>query len=443
MHDVIDPRALYRLPWNLTDNGISWLEPTSQCNLACDGCYRENRVLHKSFEETQRELDVFQRHRKSDALSIAGGDPLLYPHLAKTIREAKRRGYKPVVNTNGHAMTKELLKELKEAGLAGLTFHVDSRQGRPGKWRNKNELELCELRDELAEMAHEAGVGCAFNATVYPDTVDMVVPLARWAQDRIDRVSVMVFILYRDVITRGFRYFNGDEEVHLMKETPAGEGAPLPRKSAERPVYNFDVEKGFDQKLTAEMVVRRLKAAFPDFAPSAYLNGTEDPKSVKWLVSSRIGRRGKIHGYVGPKFQELVQTTHHLFTDRYLAYSPPSVTSSGKLTLSLAAFDPGLRATLREFLRDAVTSPVKAVLEPLHFQSILIIQPIDMLATGQMNMCDGCPDMTVHGDELVWSCRLDERLRYGRNLWAKPEPRDAARHPAPQPGEPHRDQPAL
>lgn len=92
MHDTIDARALYRLPWNLSDNGISWLEPTAQCNLSCDGCYRENRVLHKSFEETCRELDVFAKHRKSDALSIAGGDPLRHPHLQVTIREAKRRG---------------------------------------------------------------------------------------------------------------------------------------------------------------------------------------------------------------------------------------------------------------------------------------------------------------------------------------------------------------
>ena len=39
---VINHRELYRLPWTLPDNAISWLEPTSACNLACDGCYREN-----------------------------------------------------------------------------------------------------------------------------------------------------------------------------------------------------------------------------------------------------------------------------------------------------------------------------------------------------------------------------------------------------------------
>ena len=53
------PSDLYRLPWNFCDNSISWLEPTSKCNLYCDGCYRENRVnSHKSLEEIQKELDL-------------------------------------------------------------------------------------------------------------------------------------------------------------------------------------------------------------------------------------------------------------------------------------------------------------------------------------------------------------------------------------------------
>ena len=42
----------YRLPWNLADNSISWLEPTAQCNLQCDGCYRQNeKNSHKSMKQ--------------------------------------------------------------------------------------------------------------------------------------------------------------------------------------------------------------------------------------------------------------------------------------------------------------------------------------------------------------------------------------------------------
>jgi MoaA/NifB/PqqE/SkfB family radical SAM enzyme len=41
MTQSIDHLSLYRLPWNYSDNGISWLEPTTKCNLRCEGCYRD------------------------------------------------------------------------------------------------------------------------------------------------------------------------------------------------------------------------------------------------------------------------------------------------------------------------------------------------------------------------------------------------------------------
>ena len=73
----------YRLPWTLTDNSISWLEPTAKCNLACDGCYRKNENSHKTLEEIRNDLDVFTSLRKSDGISIAGGDPLTHPELLR------------------------------------------------------------------------------------------------------------------------------------------------------------------------------------------------------------------------------------------------------------------------------------------------------------------------------------------------------------------------
>jgi len=409
MAPKIDHRSLYRLPWSLTDNGISWLEPTAHCNLACDGCYRNNRVEHKSMEETRRELELFARLRNSDALSIAGGDPLLYPQLLETVREAKARGYKPVVNTNGQALTAEMVDALAEAGLSGFTFHVDSKQGRKGEWKGKDELELNALRERLAELAARADLSCAFNATIYPDTIEQIGPLSKWAAEHIDRVQVMVFILYRDVVTGGYDYFAGQERV------PFGEGGAI--------TYNLDVEKGARRRIKAEDAVAELMRADPRFRPSAYLNGTEDPSSFKWLLAGRVGRPGEVFGYVGPKFQELVQAAHHLVAGKYLAYAPRASCRLGKPTLLGGLFDRGLRAAAGRFALDAARAPWRAVREPLHFQSVLIIQPIDVLPDGRMNMCDGCPDITVHEDRLVWSCRMDEIERYGTNLVAAPRGR--------------------
>ena len=43
----------------------------------------------------------------------------------------------------------------------------------------------------------------------------------------------------------------------------------------------------------------------------------------------------------------------------------------------------------------------------------MMIQPIDVLPDGRQNMCDGCPDVTAHDGQIVWSCRLEEYRQYG------------------------------
>ena len=202
----------YRLPWNLTDNSISWPEPTSACNLSCDGCYRKNeKNSHKSLTVIKEELDVFTRLRTCDGVSIAGGDPLMHPDIIEIVKDVKQRNLKPIINTNGLALTKELLQELKKAGVFGFTFHIDSKQGRPG-WRDKNELEMNELRLQYAKMlADEGGISCSFNSTVYEDTMQYIPGMVKWAQDNIDIVQVMVFILYRAVNNNQVDFYLGQK----------------------------------------------------------------------------------------------------------------------------------------------------------------------------------------------------------------------------------------
>jgi hypothetical protein len=53
----------------------------------------------------------------------------------------------------------------------------------------------------------------------------------------------------------------------------------------------------------------------------------------------------------------------------------------------------------------------------------MIIQPPDILEDGMQNMCDSCPDMTVLDGKLVWSCRMEEPLRYGRFAHTVPKER--------------------
>lgn len=387
----------YRLPWNLTDNSISWLEPTSKCNLYCDGCYRKNENAHKSLQVIEEELNVFTRLRKCDGVSIAGGDPLTHPEIVEIVRMVKAKGLKPILNTNGLALTKELLLELKKAGAYGFTFHVDSKQSRPG-WKDKTEIELNELRYQLASMLAEAGnISCAFNSTVYEDTMQFVPELVKWGQKHIDIVQVMVFILYRAVNNAKVDFYLGPQKIDM------GEF-----------VYNEEPVERTDIK--AEEIYELIKNEYPDFDSCAYLNGSEKPDSFKWLLSGRLGTKDKIYGYMGKKSMEIIQTFHHLLFDRYLAYSTPKMTRKGKSMLLLGFFDKRLKKTFFNFIKNPIN-----LFKRLHYQTIMIIQPVDFLEDGRQSMCDGCPDITVWNGQLVWSCRMEEQLKYGHNIRSFPK----------------------
>jgi len=404
MSAVLNHLDYYRLPWNYADNGISWLEPTTDCNLRCEGCYRDpNGSGHKSLEQVRAELEVFRSLRKSDCMSIAGGDPLVYPDIVPLVKMVREMGWKPIINTNGLALDAPLLRELKQAGVFGFTFHIDTSQKRP-RVTAKTEIELNELRLHYARLlADEGGLSCSFNATVSEKTAHEVPDLVDWARQHADIVQTMVFILFRSPGLSGdFDYYAGGRRIdfgHTYKETEWAGG----------------------KVLMAGDVVEKIQEVEPAYNPCAYLNGTADPSSFKWLLANRIVFKGETLGYVSPKFMELIQTGYHLFTGKYLSYAEPHSTSRGKLAaFAMGLFDRKMRRIAGGLVRRIVQKPSDA-LAPAHIQSLMIIQPVNMLPDGRQDMCDSCPDITVHEGKLVWSCRLEEMNQFGAFVQSVPK----------------------
>ena len=403
----LTPQNYYRLPWNLADNAITWLEPTTKCNIYCEGCYRENDPQgHRPLESVIQELESLKKIRKTDGISIAGGEPLIYPDIVELVRYVASQGWKPIVNTNGQALNPELVEDLKNAGLAGFTFHVDSHQKRPG-WTGKNELELNDFRLKLAEMTHQAGKGkvaCAFNATIYRDTMEYIPALTKWAQENMKIVHTMVYILYRSII------WNENEWDVYVKGKKVDT-----QELFSTLVYKNDFKAGPQETILAQDIADKIREVYPEYEPCAYLNGTEDALSMKWLLSLRIGNKDKILGHVDNKFMELIQVLHHFFFGTYLAYSRPS-----KMKISPAIF---LLALINSSIRKI---SLKWMKNPAHWfrrqysQAIMIIQPIDLFEDGRQNMCDGCPDAILHDGKLVWSCRVDEIDKMGGFLTGVP-----------------------
>jgi len=388
----LTPGNYYRLPWNLADNAITWLEPTTTCNMACEGCYRE-KGAHRPLADVINELETIKKLRRTDGVSIAGGEPLLYPQLLELVHYVHSKGWKPIIITNGTLLTPEIIRELKKAGLVGFTVHVDSHQGRPG-WEDQGELELNELRTRLAGMIQEAGEGqisCAFNATIYRDTLKDIPVLTRWAQEHADIVQTMVYILFRSAKARA----NFD--------TYAAGQAIDPTQL----VYQLDHQEGH-QDVMAQEVADRIREASPHYEPCAFLNGTEDTLALKWLLSLSVEDKCRTLGYLDHKFAEFLQSGHHFLYGTYLAYTRPCLARNVQFLFPLALFNRSWRRVLGKWLLKP-----SQLLKPLYIQSIMIIQPVDVFSDGRISMCDGCPDAMIYNGRLVWKCRVDELQKFG------------------------------
>ena len=384
---ALDKRNLYRFPWSTNDNPIAWLEVTDICNIHCEGCYRQHLTGHKPLEQVKEEILFFKQWRNPDNVSIAGGEPLIHPQIIDIVAFIAENGIKPVILTNALALKPDFLRELKRAGLAGFTIHIDSHQSRP-HWRNKTEQDLNELRQFYADMiAAEGGVYVVFNSTVYPSTFREIPDVVRWGQASIDKVHGLVFITYRTASTEtSLARDIADQEVDFGQLSYVGER--------------------FDEKfVTSPEVYQIIKDTCPEYEPSGYLGGSILHTSYKWLAGACIGSKGKMYGSIGKKAMELAQVGHHWFKGTYLAYL--STAKVGRAMFLLAPWDEGLRQAAGNWLKAG------RLFDPVYVQSIGIIQAPDLQPDGRADMCDSCPDMTVYDGKLINSCRMDEYRLFG------------------------------
>lgn len=407
---MLDKRDYYRLPWSMNDNPIAWLEITDICNINCEGCYRQYMTGHKPLEELKKEVDFFMKWRNPDNFSIAGGEPLIHPHIIDLVAYIAEQGVKPIILTNAMALTPDFLHELKKAGLAGFTVHIDSHQNRP-HWKDKNEKQHNELRQQIADMvAAEGGLYLVFNSTVFNDTYHEIPDVVRWGQANIEKVQGLVFITYRTAtISDSVGTDKNDQQIDMS-------------------MLSYSREFFDDHFITGPEVYQIIKEHCPAYEASGYLGGSIRHDSYKWLISAMVGSKHMMYGSLGKKTMELAQTGHHLWTGRYLAYL--SSAQIGSKIFWLAPWDPILRQALKKRIADVLRHPAR-LFEPIYTQSIGIIQAPDIQPDGRADMCDSCPDITYYDGKLVNSCRMDEYRLFGgfvsvlkkedNNIAAEPE----------------------
>lgn len=192
------PRQMMGRRWAI---GCVALEITQRCNLDCSLCYLSDHaeaVKDVPLEELWRRIDTIRAmYGPGINVQVTGGDPTLRQRaeLVQIVRRLHERGLWPALFTNGIKATRDLLRELKAAGLVDVAFHVDTTQDRKGY---ETEADLNAVRRDYIERARGLGLAVYFNTTVHDGNVHELPDLARFFIEHSDVVDLASFQLQAD-----------------------------------------------------------------------------------------------------------------------------------------------------------------------------------------------------------------------------------------------------
>ncbi|MFI5120124.1 MAG: radical SAM protein [Thermoanaerobaculia bacterium] len=176
--------------------GCVAVEITQRCNLDCTLCY-----LSESSEKVkdiplvlvlERLHRVREQYGDGVSVQITGGDPTLRKRdeLVTIVREAARLGLEPSLMTNGIKLTRDLARELEEAGLSDVAIHVDLTQERKGYFTEES---LNAVRQEYIERVRGLGLHVIFNTTVFDGNFAEIPALLRFFSKNADVVGLVSF----------------------------------------------------------------------------------------------------------------------------------------------------------------------------------------------------------------------------------------------------------
>jgi len=361
-------KNLYRIPWSTYNNPNGWIEPTTYCQLACPGCYRgldqkNPPRIHEDLEKLKKEIDTLIKIRNIQMISIAGGEPLLYPNLGKLISYAHQKWLKVRIVTNGVVLTKKKLQELKNFGVNEVVIHLAQYQKR-GPHKNEREVNL--VREKYCQMFREIkGVDLQFIMTVSAQNINTLPDIIKFYKRNSDIVSHVIFTLYQQLF----------------------------------PENNKDKDLKIETDEIRTLIEREYK-----INPCAYLPKTLNPNLPSWLFYIVILHGNEILGFADGK------TMKKLFELKNKEFFPIFGNKINIFKSAALISVPQVKKMIQRYFLNIVKNP-KYIFKLPHYQAIIIINTPDLTKNG-WSICDGCPDAMLYNDKLVPSCAL-ERIKKG------------------------------
>lgn len=361
----MNKNKLYRLEWKTNDNPNGWIEPTTYCQLKCEGCYRglaEDNPLrkHEDLNRLKNEVEWFIKNRNVQTISIAGGEPLMYPNLYDLIKYISQKGLKSKIYTNAILLNEEKLSKLKEAGVTEIVVHIDKFQ------RNATSEELMNnLRDKYCSLFRKiGGVNLGFIMPISKKNKKDLDILADFFKKNSDVINLVVFTVYKEM---------------------------LPHKSISK-----------ELEISMNEVSTQVKNSF-GLEYCAYL-GKKTSGGVSWLFSLSAYSEGKHLGSFDGDFYRKLQERYYFKKKKYFITVKNKPFNIVKLLPSI------FNNSVRKILMNGLFAPNKQ----LRTQVVLIIDAPTKNG-GAWDLCQGCPDAMLHKNILVPSCLL-ERIKLGEKI---------------------------
>lgn len=177
---------------------LSEMALTYRCNLKCTFCYagcnRDNSPDILTAEKIKKILNVVRQDAQVPSISFTGGEPTLRDDLPCLVEMAVSTGLRVNLVSNGTLVTKQLAKDLKQAGLSSAQISIEG--------PNKEIHDLLTGVDGSFESSirgisnlSEQGVNVHHNTTLTAPNVEYAVDMIDLAKELdIDRLSMNMII---------------------------------------------------------------------------------------------------------------------------------------------------------------------------------------------------------------------------------------------------------
>jgi MoaA/NifB/PqqE/SkfB family radical SAM enzyme len=287
------------------------LNLTQRCNLACDHCYLDAKILK---EGSTDELDTGEiKSVLSDiaALSpecmvvLTGGEPLLRRDIEELAAHASARGLMVVIGSNGLMLTPKRVESLKRACVAGIGISLDSLvpekhdvfRGRKGAWeKTMAAIDACVA----------GGLAFQLHFSVTDDTADEIDDMVAFARD----AGAMVLNVFFLVCTgRGEKYTDISpekyEQVLRRVAHAAREEKRLMVRAKCAPHFKSPWRSTRAGRSPRPMVMTRAGALRPPDTPGSRPRATSPPAPIWRPRSARsatrpLPRSGRMRRCCGP-----------------------------------------------------------------------------------------------------------------------------------------------